>query len=235
MLKVENISVSYGPIQALHGVSLDVTEGEVVGLVGANGVGKSTILNAISGVLSPTSGNITFKGETILNTPANKIVEQGLIHVPEGRRVFPRMTVDENLRLGAFTRTDYDKVIEDLERVFELFPILRERHDQSAGTLSGGQQQMLAIGRGLMAKPRLLMLDEPSMGLAPIIQDQIFDIIRDINAAGQTVLLVEQNARMALELSDRAYVMEPGKFAFSGTGKDLLDDDRVRQIYLGEG
>lgn len=234
MLCLENLSVCYGPITALQGISLTVPAGEVVGLIGANGVGKTTTLNAISGLLSPSEGRILFEDKKICGLSPEAIVRLGIVHVPEGRKIFQRMTVEENLDLGAFTRSSQQAIAQDRERIYEMFPILRERRGQVAGTLSGGQQQMLAIGRGLMARPRVLMLDEPSMGLAPIIQDQIFDIIRDINASGTTILLVEQNARAALELSARAYVMDSGRIALSGSGAELIADDRVRKTYLGE-
>ena len=232
ILKVESINVFYGAIHAIRDVSLYVDEGEIVTLIGANGAGKSTTLQTISGLLRSRTGGIEFAGESISRLPPHKIVERGLAQVPEGRRIFLQMTVQENLDMGAFTRRDGGQA-EELEKVYDQFPRLAERRRQIAGTLSGGEQQMLAIGRALMSKPKLLMLDEPSMGLAPILVEQIFDIIRRLHESGTTILLVEQNAQMALSVADRAYVMETGRIALSGTGAELAQSDRVRQAYLG--
>ncbi len=232
MLKVQDINVYYGSIHAIKDVSFEVNQGEVVTLIGANGAGKSTILQTISGLLRSKTGSIEFLGENLANVPAHKIVSRGLAHVPEGRRVFLQMTVEENLEMGAFTRpnSEIDPGIED---VYERFPRLKERRKQIAGTLSGGEQQMLAMGRALMSKPQLLMLDEPSMGLAPLLVEQIFDIIRELHKAGTTILLVEQNAQMALSVADRGYVLETGKIVTTGTGAALLNDDAVKKAYLG--
>jgi branched-chain amino acid transport system ATP-binding protein len=232
LLQVQDIEVRYGAIRALKGVSFDVNEGEVVALLGANGAGKTTTQKTVSGMLTPSLGQIMFDGERIDGIPAHKLISMGICHVPEGRRVFPRMTVHENLEMGAFRFKRPD--MELFEHVLELFPRLRERIKQHAGTLSGGEQQMLAIGRALMGKPRLLLLDEPSMGLAPLIVKQIFDIVREINSSGVTVLIVEQNAAQALGLANRGYVLETGELVLSGTGRELLADDRVRAAYLGE-
>lgn len=232
MLKVEDINVYYGSIHAVRGVTFEVNEGEIVTLIGANGAGKSTTLNTVSGLLQSKSGNIEFLGQNLHGIPAHKIVSLGLTQVPEGRRIFAEMTVEENLTLGAYTRPS-SEVADSIEDVFERFPRLKERRRQLAGTLSGGEQQMLAMGRALMSKPKLLMLDEPSMGLAPILVSQIFDIIRELNKAGTTILLVEQNARMALSIAHRAYVLETGSVALSGTGAELMASDKVREAYLG--
>jgi branched-chain amino acid transport system ATP-binding protein len=232
LLKVDDIEVRYGAIRALKGVSFEVTEGEVVALLGANGAGKTTTQKTVSGMLRPAIGEIVFEGERVDGIPAHKLISMGICHVPEGRRVFPRMSVHENLEMGAFRFKRPDMQVFD--HVLEIFPRLRERIKQPAGTLSGGEQQMLAIGRALMGKPRLLLLDEPSMGLAPLIVKQIFDIVREINASGVTVLIVEQNAAQALALANRGYVLETGEIVLTGTGKDLLADDRVRAAYLGE-
>jgi branched-chain amino acid transport system ATP-binding protein len=232
MVEVENIEVRYGAIRALKGVSFSARAGEIVALLGANGAGKTTTQRTISGMLRPATGTIRFEGERIDGIPAHALVERGICHVPEGRHVFPRMTVAENLDMGAFRFRHVDAA--DLEMVLDLFPRLKERFRQPAGTLSGGEQQMLAIGRALMGKPRLLLLDEPSMGLAPMIVDQIFRIIRQINQSGVTVLLVEQNAAQALALANRGYVLETGSIVLEGTGTELLADDRVRAAYLGE-
>jgi branched-chain amino acid transport system ATP-binding protein len=232
MVEVEDIEVRYGAIRALKGVSFSARAGEIVALLGANGAGKTTTQRTISGMLRPAAGAIRFEGERIDGIPAHALVERGICHVPEGRHVFPRMTVAENLDMGAFRFRHVDAA--DLDMVLELFPRLRERIKQPAGTLSGGEQQMLAIGRALMGKPRLLLLDEPSMGLAPMIVDQIFRIIRQINQSGVTVLLVEQNAAQALALANRGYVLETGSIVLEGTGSELLADDRVRAAYLGE-
>ena len=231
ILKVEDMHVYYGAIHAVKGVSFEVGEGEIVALIGANGAGKSTILKTVSGLLHPRSGSITFMDKSIAHTDAHKLVHQGLAHVPEGRRIFLQMTVQENLEMGAFTRKEVSKA--DLERMFELFPRLKERRKQIAGTLSGGEQQMLAMSRALMSHPKLLMLDEPSMGLAPILVDQIFAIIKELHAAGTTILLVEQNASKALEIADRAYVLETGNITLSGIGAELAKSDEVRKAYLG--
>ena len=232
LLKVENINVYYGAIHAIKDVSFHVDAGEVVTLIGANGAGKSTTLQTISGLLRSRSGGIEFNGESIGRLPPHRIVERGLAQVPEGRRIFLQMSVQENLEMGAFTRRGGVSE-EELERVFEQFPRLKERRRQIAGTLSGGEQQMLAIGRALMSRPQLLMLDEPSMGLAPILVEQIFDIIRRLHENGTTILLVEQNAQMALSVADRAYVMETGSISLSGTGKELAESDQVKKAYLG--
>ncbi|NLJ10347.1 MAG: ABC transporter ATP-binding protein [Treponema sp.] len=234
MLTIENLSVHYGGIHALQGISLEVPAGKIVTLIGANGAGKSTTLNTIIGLVKSSSGSVMFEGKNILGQPTKNLVEQGLVLVPEGRRIFPNLTVQENLTLGAYARTDAESIEQDRERVFSLFPRLKERIKQKAGTLSGGEQQMLAVGRALMSKPKVIMMDEPSLGLAPIIVGMIFDIIKEINSSGVTVLLVEQNAKAALEAADLAYVLETGRITLSGTGKELLADDRVRKAYLGE-
>ena len=231
ILKVEDMHVYYGAIHAVKGVSFEVGEGEIVALIGANGAGKSTILKTVSGLLHPRSGAIIFDGANISRTDAHKLVRQGLAHVPEGRRIFLQMSVQDNLEMGAFTRKEVSK--DDLERMFTLFPRLKERRKQIAGTLSGGEQQMLAMSRALMSHPKLLMLDEPSMGLAPILVEQIFDIIGELNRAGTTILLVEQNAQMALSIAHRAYVLETGNIVKSGNANDLMHDDDVRKAYLG--
>ena len=232
ILNVDNINVYYGAIHAIKGVSFHVDRGEVVTLIGANGAGKSTTLQTISGLLRSRTGSVEFLGENISRLPPHKIVERGLAQVPEGRRIFLQMTVQENLEMGAYTRSG-SGVDEDLEKVFAQFPRLKERRRQVAGTLSGGEQQMLAIGRALMSSPKLLMLDEPSMGLAPILVEQIFDIIRRLHENGTTILLVEQNAQMALSVADRAYVMETGSISLSGTGRELAESDQVKKAYLG--
>ena len=232
MLKAENLNVYYGPIHAVKGVSFEVNEGEVVTLIGANGAGKSTSLKTVSGLMRSRGGAIEFMGKSIASTPAHKIVELGIAHVPEGRRIFTSMTVEENLDMGAFT-VHGGNIDADKERVFEQFPRLKERRKQIAGTLSGGEQQMLAMGRALMSHPKLLMLDEPSMGLAPILVEQVFDIIAALHKAGTTILLVEQNAEMALSIADRAYVMETGRITLSGTGKELAASEEVQKAYLG--
>lgn len=233
LLAVDDLHVYYGQIHALKGVSLDVAQGEIVTLIGANGAGKSTTLNAISGLLRPRHGRIVLAGEDLSATPPHEIVSRGVVQVPEGRRIFGRLTVMENLEMGAFTRADPQGIKDDLERVYTLFPRLKERTSQVAGTLSGGEQQMLAIGRGLMARPRLLLLDEPSMGLAPALVEQIFDTIKDINAQGTTILLVEQNAYMALTVAHRGYVLQTGEIALSGSAGDLQTNPDVRKAYLG--
>ncbi len=233
MLKIDNIHVYYGAIHALKGVSLEVRKGEIVTLIGANGAGKSTTLRTVSGLLAPKSGAITFLGENIAGTPAHEIVKHGISQVPEGRRIFAEMSVQENLELGAFTRKDKDGVAKDFDLVYRRFPRLEERCKQQAGTLSGGEQQMLAMGRALMSRPKLLLLDEPSMGLAPLLIKEIFSIIEDINREGTTVLLVEQNANMALSIAHRAYVMETGRITLQGAAKDLAASEDVRKAYLG--
>ena len=232
LLKVDNINVYYGAIHAIKGISFEVNEGEVVTLIGANGAGKSTTLQTVSGLLNSRTGSIEFNGENIAKIPPHLVVRKGLAQVPEGRRIFQQMSVEENLEMGAYTR-DKSELEGDLEMVYKQFPRLLERRRQIAGTLSGGEQQMLAIGRALMSHPKLLMLDEPSMGLAPILVEQIFDIIRQLNEAGTTILLVEQNAQMALSVAHRAYVMETGKITLSGTRKELAESDQVRKAYLG--
>lgn len=231
MLKVDNINVYYGQIHALKDVSIEVNDGEIVALIGANGAGKSTALRTISGLLRSKTGHITLFGEDISKTEACKLVSKGLAHVPEGRRIFLQMTVLENLEMGAYTNATNVKA--GIQDVFTRFPRLKHRKDQIAGTLSGGEQQMLAMGRALMSKPKLLMLDEPSMGLAPILVQQIFDIIKELHKAGTTILLVEQNAEMALNIADRAYVLESGKIKLSGTGKELAQSDEIKKAYLG--
>lgn len=232
MLAVSDLHVHYGSIHAVKGVSFEVDEGEIVTLIGANGAGKSTTLNTVAGLLKPSSGSVEFEGEGIVGVPAHKMVSRGIALCPEGRRVFTEMTVRENLEMGAFSRSD-DEARESRRRIYEHFPRLKERKLQSAGTLSGGEQQMLAMGRALMSRPRLLMLDEPSMGLAPILVQEIFDIIKVLRETGATILLVEQNARMALSIADRAYVLETGRIVKEGSGADLLKDDDVRKAYLG--
>lgn len=231
MLKVDDIHVYYGAIHAIKGISFQVEPGEIVALIGANGAGKSTILKTVSGLMHPRSGSIQFMDENIAHMEAHKLVRKGLAHVPEGRRIFLQMTVQENLEMGAFTQKSVSQ--EDLDRVFNYFPRLQERRKQIAGTLSGGEQQMLAMSRALMSHPKLMMLDEPSMGLAPILVDQIFDIIKELHAAGTTILLVEQNARKALEIADRAYVLETGTVTLSGSGRELASSDAVKKAYLG--
>ena len=233
LLQVDGIRVAYGGIEALRGVSFDVEEGEIVTLLGANGAGKTTTLRTVSGLLRPKAGTITFDGKRIDTIAPHQMVQLGVGHVPEGRRIFPRMSVRENLAMGAYHR--HDDTTADVERVFDLFPVLRERAGQDGGTLSGGEQQMLAIGRALMGKPRLLLLDEPSMGLAPMIVARIFDIIREINQQGTTVFLVEQNAAQALRLANRGYVLETGEVVMSDKSEALLANDRIREAYLGEG
>ncbi len=232
LLKVENIHVYYGSIHAVKGVSFEVNEGEIVTLIGANGAGKSTVLHTVSGLLHPRSGSVHFQDKELRGVPPHKIVERGLAQVPEGRRIFLQMTVEENLEMGAFTQSN-STIAPGIADVYKRFPRLEERRRQIAGTLSGGEQQMLAMGRALMSKPKLLMLDEPSMGLAPILVDQIFDIIKELHAAGTTILLVEQNAQAALSIAQRGYVLETGKIVTSGTGSELLSDESVKKAYLG--
>lgn len=233
MLTVEDINVYYGAIHAIKGVSLEVPDGEIVALIGSNGAGKSTTLRTISGLMKPKTGKIMYDGKNIAGTAAHKIVGMGLSQVPEGRRVFANLTVLENLELGAYLRKDKEGVAKSMKDVFEKFPRLEERKLQVAGTLSGGEQQMLAMGRALMSKPRLLLMDEPSMGLAPLLVKEIFNIIKEINAAGTTILLVEQNANMALSIADKAYVLETGRITLSGTAKELASSEEVRKAYLG--
>ena len=232
MLKVDDLQVYYGSIHAVKGISFEVNEGEIVTLIGANGAGKSTTLNTVAGLLKPRAGSIEFEGESLVGVPAHKMVPKGIALCPEGRRVFTEMSVKENLEMGAFTRNDAEAK-ESRKMVYDRFPRLCERKGQSAGTLSGGEQQMLAMGRALMSKPKLLMLDEPSMGLAPILVQEIFDIIRALHEQGTTILLVEQNAQMALSVADRAYVLETGRVSMSGNANELLHDKRVQQAYLG--
>ena len=233
MLKVDNIDVYYGAIHAIKGISIEVPKGEIVTLVGSNGAGKSTTLRTISGLMKPQNGTILFEDKNIVGVPAHKIVGMGLCQVPEGRHVFANMSVMENLELGAYLRNDKDGIARDLEDVFKKFPRLLERKDQISGTLSGGEQQMLAMGRALMSRPRLLLLDEPSMGLAPLLVKEIFNIIKEINESGTTVLLVEQNANMALSIADKAYVLETGRIALAGTAQELASSEAVRKAYLG--
>ena len=235
VLEIEDLHVYYGAIHALKGVSLHVGDGEIVTLIGANGAGKSTTLRAINGINKPRQGTIRFQGQDITGRAPHAIVKGGIAQSPEGRRLFPRMSITENLEMGAFQRTDRENFDEDMDRVFELFPRLRERRSQKAGTLSGGEQQMCAIGRALMARPKLLLLDEPSMGLAPIFVERIFEIVIEINRQGTPVLLVEQNALMALEVAERGYVMETGQIALEGPASELQTNERVRKTYLGEG
>ena len=233
LLTLDNVHTYYGNIHALKGISITVDEGEIVTLIGANGAGKSTTLKTISGLLYPRQGKVYLNDKDLTKFSAHEIVQMGVIHVPEGRRVFSRLTVMENLEMGAFTRKDKDGVQQDLERVFELFPRLKERRTQVAGTLSGGEQQMLAMGRALMSKPRILLLDEPSMGLAPVLVDLIFDTIRELNNQGMTILLVEQNALLALDVADRGYVLETGTIALAGDAKELAENPQVKEVYLG--
>ena len=233
-LEIRDLHVSYGGIRALKGIDLTVEEGQIVTLIGANGAGKSTTLRAISGLQKPQSGSILYGGEELVGLPAKEIVRRGIIHVPEGRRVFPDMTVAENLKIGAFLRNDKDGIARDLNYVYTLFPRLKERSWQPAGTLSGGEQQMLAVGRALMSRPKVLMMDEPSLGLAPLIVKDIFSIIRRVNADGITVLLIEQNANAALRIADYGYVLETGTIALTGTGEELLKNESVREAYLGK-
>lgn len=233
-LEIRDLHVSYGGIRALKGIDLTVEEGQIVTLIGANGAGKSTTLRAISGLQKPQSGSIFYGGEELVGLPAKEIVRRGIIHVPEGRRVFPDMTVAENLKIGAFLRKDKDGIASDMDYVYSLFPRLKERSWQPAGTLSGGEQQMLAVGRALMSRPKVLMMDEPSLGLAPLIVKDIFSIIRRVNADGITVLLIEQNANAALRIADYGYVLETGVIALTGTGEELLRNESVREAYLGK-
>lgn len=234
MLEVKDLEVNYGMIKAIKGISFEVNEGEVISLIGANGAGKTTILHAVSGLLGKAAGSIAFEGQDITKVPAHKIVAMGMAHVPEGRRVFAQLSVYENLKLGAYTRKDKKELEETLNMVYERFPRLKERKNQLAGTLSGGEQQMLAMGRALMSHPKMILMDEPSMGLSPIFVEEIFSIIRDISASGTTVLLVEQNAKKALSIADRAYVLETGNIILAGDAKKLMNDDSVKKAYLGE-
>ena len=234
MLEIKDLEVYYGMIQAIKGISFEVNEGEVIALIGANGAGKTTILHTISGLIAPKKGSITFEGQEITKIPAHKIVENGLAQVPEGRRVFPSLSVLQNLKLGAYTRKDKKEIDDTLKMIYERFPRLEERKNQPAGTLSGGEQQMLARGRALMSKPRIILMDEPSMGLSPIFVNEIFDIIKQVSASGTTVLLVEQNAKKALSIADRGYVLETGKIVKEGKASDLLNDEAVKKAYLGE-
>ena len=234
MLEVKDLQVYYGVIQALKGISFHVNQGEVIALIGANGAGKTTTLQTLTGILSPKSGSIVFEGKDLTRTPAHKIVEMGMAHVPEGRRVFADMSVYENLLLGAYTRKDKAEIAESLASVYKRFPRLEERKGQRAGTLSGGEQQMLAMGRALMSRPRIILMDEPSMGLSPIFVNEIFDIIREVSESGTTVLLGEQNAKKALSIADRAYVLETGSITMDGKAEDLLNDEAVQKAYLGE-
>ena len=233
MLRVENLAVNYGMINAVRGVNFEVNQGEIVSLIGANGAGKSTILRTISGLIKPASGTLTYEGQNITKTNAQKIVQLGISHVPEGRHVFKGLSVRENLEMGAFLRKDRANIEADIQAVYDRFPVLGERQKQDASTLSGGEQQMLAMGRALMSKPKLLLLDEPSMGLAPIFIQEIFNIIQQIQAQGTTVLLIEQNAKMALSIASRGYVLETGKIVLSGTGQELLESNAVQKAYLG--
>lgn len=234
MLEVKDIEVYYGVIQAIKGISFEVNEGEVIALIGANGAGKTTTLHTITGLLSPKKGSVTFEGQDITKVPAHKIVSLGMAHVPEGRRVFAELTVYQNLKMGAYTRKDKAEIEETLQMVYKRFPRLEERKNQLAGTLSGGEQQMLAMGRALMSHPKIIVMDEPSMGLSPILVNEIFDIIKEVSASGTTVLLVEQNAKKALSIADRAYVLETGKIVLEGDAKEMMNDDSIKKAYLGE-
>ena len=234
MLEIKDLEVYYGVIHAIKGVSFEVNEGEIIALIGANGAGKTTILHTITGLIAPKSGHVLFEGKDITKTPAHKIVELGMAHVPEGRRVFAQLSVYQNLKMGAYTRKDKAEVDAALEMVYKRFPRLEERKNQMAGTLSGGEQQLLAMGRALMSHPKIILMDEPSMGLSPILVNEIFDIIRSVNEAGTTVLLVEQNAKKALAIANRAYVLETGTIATSGDADALMNDDAIKKAYLGE-
>lgn len=234
MLEIKDLEVYYGVIQAIKGVSFEVNEGEVIALIGANGAGKTTILHTVTGLIPSKAGKVIFEGQDITKLPGHKIVTKGIAHVPEGRRVFAQLSVYENLKLGAYTRKDKTEIEESLEMIYKRFPRLKERRGQLAGTLSGGEQQMLAMGRALMSKPRIILMDEPSMGLSPIFVNEIFDIIQEVSAAGTTVLLVEQNAKKALSIADRAYVLETGNITLSGDARELMNDDSVKKAYLGE-
>ena len=234
LLEIKDLEVNYGVIKAIKGVSFDVNEGEIIALIGANGAGKTTILHTITGLIQAKKGSIVFDGKELTKTPPHKIVSMGMAHVPEGRRIVQQLSVMENLKLGAYTRKDKSEIASTLKMVYERFPRLEERKNQVAGTLSGGEQQMLAMGRALMSKPRIILMDEPSMGLSPLLVSEIFDIIKVINESGTTVLLVEQNAKKALSIADRAYVLETGKITLSGDAKDLINDESVKKAYLGE-
>ena len=234
MLEIKDLEVYYGMIQAIKGISFEVNQGEVIALIGANGAGKTTILHTVTGLLAPKAGSIMFEGQDITKVPAHKIVSMGMAHVPEGRRVFAQLSVYDNLKMGAYTRTDKNEIEESLEMVYKRFPRLEERKNQMAGTLSGGEQQMLAMGRALMSKPKIILMDEPSMGLSPIFVNEIFNIIQEVSASGTTVLLVEQNAKKALSIADRAYVLETGNIALEGDAKILMNDDSIKKAYLGE-
>ena len=234
LLEIKDLEVNYGVIKAIKGVSFDVNEGEIIALIGANGAGKTTILHTITGLIQAKKGSIVFDGKELTKTPPYKIVSMGMAHVPEGRRIFQQLSVLENLKLGAYTRKDKSEIASTLKMVYERFPRLEERKNQVAGTLSGGEQQMLAMGRALMSKPRIILMDEPSMGLSPLLVSEIFDIIKVINESGTTVLLVEQNAKKALSIADRAYVLETGNITLSGDAKDLINDESVKKAYLGE-
>ena len=234
MLEVKDLEVYYGVIQAIKGISFTVEQGEVIALIGANGAGKTTTLHTITGLLSPERGQVIFEGTDVTKVPAHKIVSMGMAHVPEGRRVFAELSVYENLKMGAYTRKDKNEIEESLKSIYKRFPRLEERKNQRAGTLSGGEQQMLAMGRALMSKPKIILMDEPSMGLSPIMVNEIFDIIRSVSESGTTVLLVEQNAKKALSIADRAYVLETGNITLEGRARDLLEDDSIKKAYLGE-
>lgn len=234
MLEIKDLEVYYGMIQAIKGVSFDVNEGEIIALIGANGAGKTTILHTITGLINAQKGSVWFEGKDITKVPAHKIVSMGMAHVPEGRRVFANLTVLQNLKMGAYTRKDKTEIEQTLDSIYKRFPRLMERQNQLAGTLSGGEQQMLAMGRALMSHPKIILMDEPSMGLSPIFVNEIFDIIKSVSASGTTVLLVEQNAKKALSIADRAYVLETGKIVLSGKASDLLNNDSIKKAYLGE-
>ena len=234
MLEVKDLEVYYGMIQAIKGVSFHVDQGEVIALIGANGAGKTTILHTVTGLLSPKKGSVVFEGQEVTKIPAHKIVSLGMAHVPEGRRVFAELSVYENLKMGAYTRKDKSEIEENLQKIYERFPRLKERKNQMAGTLSGGEQQMLAMGRALMSQPKSILMDEPSIVLSPILVNEIFDIIQEVSKSGTTVLLVEQNAKKALSIADRAYVLETGRIALEGRAEDLLRDDSIKKAYLGE-
>ena len=234
LLEIKDLEVSYGIIKAIKGISFDVNEGEVIALIGANGAGKTTILHTITGLITADRGTVQFEGKEITKVPAHKIVGMGMAHVPEGRRVFANLTVLQNLKMGAFTRSDKNEIDATIEKVYKRFPRLKERQNQTAGTLSGGEQQMLAMGRALMSQPKIILMDEPSMGLSPIFVNEIFDIIKEVSESGTTVLLVEQNAKKALSIADRAYVLETGRITLEGKASDLLHDESVQKAYLGE-
>lgn len=234
MLEVKDLKVYYGMIQAIKGISFHVDQGEVIALIGANGAGKTTILHTVSGLITPKTGSVTFEGRDIVKIPGHKIVSMGMAHVPEGRRVFAHLTVLQNLKMGAYTRKDKEETVQTMQNVFERFPRLEERQNQLAGTLSGGEQQMLAMGRAMMSKPKIILMDEPSMGLSPIFVNEIFNIIQEVSKSGTTVLLVEQNAKKALSIADRAYVLETGSIVLEGRAEELLNDESIKKAYLGE-